>query len=72
MTLVVHECHFNNFPYSYLGFLTETQVCRPKRFASLRLNLSVDTNATHSPKTKKVECIADAPPFRVNTMCQLP
>ncbi len=29
----------------------------------VRLNLSVDTNATHSPKTKKVECIALAPLF---------
>ena len=38
----------------------------------LRLNLSVDTKATHSPKTKKVKRIARAHYFRLNTMCQLP
>jgi len=34
-----------------------------KRPSDLRLNLSVDTNATHSPKTTKVEWIARAPLF---------
>jgi hypothetical protein len=55
-------------------FLAPTKALRVfvKRFRRIRLNLSVDTNATHSPKTKKVECIARPPPFRLNTMCQLP
>jgi hypothetical protein len=38
----------------------------------LRLILSVDTNATHSPKAKKVKCVACVTKFVLNTMCLPP